>query len=46
MSLSCTAGIAQGLERLTVAEEVTGSRPVIRPKPILSLRISFSHSET
>jgi hypothetical protein len=26
-----TAGIAQGLERLTVAEEAAGSRPAIRP---------------
>lgn len=25
------ADIAQGLERLTVAEEVVGSRPIIRP---------------
>jgi hypothetical protein len=25
------AGIAQGLERLTVAEEAVGSRPIIRP---------------
>jgi hypothetical protein len=29
------AGIAQGLERLTVAEEAVGSRPIIRPKPTL-----------
>ena len=25
------AGVAQGLERLTVAQEVVGSRPIIRP---------------
>ena len=28
------AGIAQGLERLTVAQEAAGSRPAIRPNPL------------
>ena len=28
------AGLAQGLERLTVAEEVVGSRPIIRPNRV------------
>jgi hypothetical protein len=27
------AGVAQGLERLTVAQEAVGSRPIIRPIP-------------
>ena len=37
------ADIAQGLERLTVAQEVVGSRPIIRPiKPLVLLQI-FEH---
>ncbi len=31
MDVPCVAGIAQGLERLTVAQEAVGSRPIIRP---------------
>ena len=37
-TLAHAADIAQGLERLTVAEEVVGSRPIIRPKFSLLVR--------
>jgi hypothetical protein len=30
------AGVAQGLERLTVAQEAVGSRPIIRPKFLIT----------
>lgn len=32
MKVQRAAGIAQGLERLSVEEEVVGSRPITRPK--------------
>ena len=33
IKIPCAADITQGLERLTVAQEVAGSRPAIRPNP-------------
>lgn len=43
LNLSLTVGVAQGLERLAVAQEVAGSKPVTHPKIIFQFLYRITH---